>query len=332
MMQARWWLTAVAMAVTMFAGSPGHAQRSTSTSRLLVLNKDDATFAVIDPATGRVLGTVPVGQGPHELVASSDGKWAFASNYGTGPAPGHTISMIDIAALKEVRRIDVAPLNRPHGLAFAKGGLYFTAEANKAIARYDPVTDKIDWKFETGRDGTHMVLIGRDAKIIFTSNIASDSISEIEQGPGGAWTQTIIPVGKGPEGIELSPDGRQVWSAHSRDGGVSVIDVTSKKVIGTIGVGTKRSNRIKLTPDGKYALISDLEAGDLVVLDAAARKTIRRIPLGRMPEGILIPPGGSRAYVAVNGDYHVAVIELGTWQIASRIQTGNGPDGMAWRP
>ncbi len=332
MMQARWWLTAVAMAVAMFAGSPGHAQRSTSTSRLLVLNKEDATFAVIDPATGRVLGTVPVGQGPHELVASSDGKWAFASNYGTGPAPGHTISMIDIAALKEVRRIDVAPLNRPHGLAFAKGALYFTAEANKAIARYDPVTDKIDWKFETGRDGTHMVLIGRDAKIIFTSNIASDSISEIEQGPGGAWTQTIIPVGKGPEGIELSPDGREVWSAHSRDGGVSVIDVTSRKVTGTIDVGTKRSNRIKLTPDGKYALISDLEAGDLVVLDAAARKTIRRIPLGRMPEGILIPPGGSRAYVAVNGDNHIAVIELGTWQIASRIQTGNGPDGMAWRP
>src|SRR5436309_15958966 len=154
MMQARSWLTAVAMAVTMFAGSAGHAQRSTSTSRLLVLNKDDATFAVIDPATGRALGTVPVGQGPHELVASSDGKWAFASNYGTGPAPGHTISMIDIAGMKELRRIDVAPLSRPHGLAFANGKLYFTIEADKKIARYDPAADKIDWQFETGQTGT----------------------------------------------------------------------------------------------------------------------------------------------------------------------------------
>jgi YVTN family beta-propeller protein len=334
MMQIRWWLTAMAMAVAMFGSSPGHAQRSTptSTSRLLVLNKEDATFAVIDPAAGRVLGTVPVGQGPHELVASSDGKWAFASNYGTGPAPGHTISMIDLPAKKEVRRIDIAPMSRPHGLAVANGELYFTAEANKAIARYDPAADKIDWTFETGQDGTHMVLVARDAKIIFTSNIASDSISEIEQGPGGAWKQTIIPVGKGPEGIELSPDGREVWSAHSRDGGVSVVDVASRKVTGTIDVGTKRSNRIKLTPDGKYALISDLDAGDLVVLDVAARKTIRRVPLGRMPEGILIPPGGSRVFVAVNGDNHIAVIEIGTWQIASRIQTGKGPDGMAWIP
>jgi YVTN family beta-propeller protein len=325
-------LTVMAIAATIVTAAPGHAQRSTSASRLLVLNKEDATFAVIDPATGRVLGAVPVGQGPHELVASSDGKWAFASNYGNGPAPGHTVSMIDVGGLKELRRIDVAPLNRPHGLAFANGKLYFTAEANKAIARYDPAADRIDWKFDTGQDGTHMVLVARDGKTLFTSNIASDSISVIEQDAGGAWKQTTIPVGKGPEGIDLSPDGRELWVAHSRDGGVSIIDVASRKVTGTIDVGTKRSNRIKLTADGKYALISDLDAGDLVVLDTAARKTIKRLPLGRMPEGILLPPAGSRAFVAVNGDNHIAVVELGTWQVTSRIQTGKGPDGMAWIP
>jgi YVTN family beta-propeller protein len=200
MMPVRWWFTAVAMAVAMFAGSPGHAQRSTSTSRLLVLNKEDATFAVIDPMTGRVLGTVPVGQGPHELVASSDGKWAFASNYGTGPAPGHTISMIDIEALKEVRRIDVAPLNRPHGLAFAKGALYFTAEANKAIARYDPAADKIDWKFETGQDGTHMVLVGRDAKIhVHVEHRVGQRLRD-RAGPGRCLEADDYPGGEGSGG------------------------------------------------------------------------------------------------------------------------------------
>src|SRR5437868_12960286 len=94
--------------------------------------------------------------------------------------------------------------------------------------------------------------------------IASDSVSAISQA-GGAWTQTVIPVGKGPEGIDLSPDGRQIWSAHSRDGGVSIIDVATKKVIETIAIGTKRSNRIKLTPDAKFALVSDLDAGEIVV-------------------------------------------------------------------
>ena len=301
-------------------------------ARLLVLNKEDATLAIVDPASGRVLGTVPVGQGPHELVTSTDGKWAFASNYGTGPAPGHTISMIDVAAKKELRRIDVAPLSRPHGLAFVNGRLYFTAEANKKIARYDPAADKIDWEFETGQTGTHMVLPTKDARTIFTSNIGSDSVSAIQAGADGKWTQTVIAVGKGPEGIDLSPNGKEVWSAHSRDGGVSIIDAATKKVTQTIAVGTKRSNRVKLTPDGKYALISDLDAGDLVVVDAAAHKEIKRLPLGKSPEGILIPPGGSRAYVAVNGDNHIAVVDLKTWQITNKISTGNGPDGMAWIP
>jgi YVTN family beta-propeller protein len=321
-----WLITAGALMVV--AGGLVRAQ--SSSERLLVLNKEDATFVVVDPASGKILGTVPVGQGPHELAVSTDGKWAFASNYGTGPAPGHTISMIDIAGVKELRRIDVAPLSRPHGLAFANGKLYFTAEANKAIARYDPATDKIDWTFETGQLGTHMVLPTKDARTVFTANIGSNSLSQIEQGSGNTWTQTLIPVGKGPEGIEIAPNGREVWTAHSGDGGVSIVDIATKKVSQTLSAGTKRSNRIKLTPDGKFALISDLDAGDLVVFDATTRKEIKRLALGKMPEGILIPPGGSRVFVAVNGDNHVAVVDPKTWQVTSRIQTGVGPDGMAW--
>jgi len=299
--------------------------------RLLVLNKDDATLAIVNPASGQVLGTVPTGESPHELVVSADGKTAFASNYG-GRTPGHTISMIDIAAQKELRRIDVAPLSRPHGLAFAGGKLYFTAEASRKIARYDPAANKVDWEFETGQNTTHMVLPTRDLRTIFTSNIGSDSVSAIQMASDGTWTQTAIAVGKGPEGIDLSPDGRQVWSAHSRDGGVSIIDVATRTVTQTIDVGTKRSNRIKLTPDGKFALISDLEAGDLVILDVAARKETRRLPLGKQPEGILIPPGGSQAFVAVNGDHNVAVIDLKSWTVVRRISAGNGPDGLAWVP
>jgi YVTN family beta-propeller protein len=323
------WCAAV-MAVALIVGSAAERLVAQSSARLLVLNKEDATLAIVDPASGSVLGRVPTGQGPHELVASSDGKIAFAANYGTGPAPGHTISMIDIATQKELRRIDVAPLQRPHGLSFANGKLYFTAEASRKIARYDPAADKVDWEFETGQNTTHMVLPSRDGRTLFTSNIGSDSVSVIEQGANGTWNQTVVAVGKGPEGIDLSPDGKTVWSAHSRDGGVSVIDVATKKVLHTIDLGTKRSNRIKLTPDGKFALVSDLDAGDLVVVDTATRKEAKRLALGRMPEGILIPPGGAQAYVAVNGDNHVAVVDLKTWQVTKKISTGTGPDGMAW--
>src|SRR3954467_4900812 len=319
-------LCAVATAVVLTVMLAGQ----TTPGRLLVLNKEDATFVIVNPESGAILGKVPVGEGPHELITSADGKYAFASNYGTDPAPGHTISMIDIAAQKELRRIDVAPLSRPHGLAVVDGKLYFTAEADKKIARYDPAADKIDWQFETGQNATHMVLPAKDGRTLFTSNIGSDTVSIVELGANGAATQTIVPVGTGPEGLDLSPDGRELWSAHSRDGGVSIVDVATRKVKQTVAVGTKRSNRIKLTPDGKFALVSDLDGGELVVLDAPARKEIKRIALGKMPEGILIAPDGGRAFVAVNGDNHVAVVDLKTWQVTSTIQTGSGPDGMAW--
>jgi YVTN family beta-propeller protein len=304
-------------------------------ARLLVLNKEDATLAIIDPASGKILATVPTGQGPHELVVSADGKYAFASNYGTGPAPGNSISMIDIAAAKELRRVDVSPLRRPHGLAVSGGKLYFSAEANQKIARYDPAADTVDWQFETGQNATHMVLPTPDGRTILTSNIASNSVSIIQQGGDGAWTQTVVPVGKGPEGLDISADGRTAWSAHSQDGGVSILDVPSKKVVQTIALGTRRSNRIKLTHDGKYALVSDLDAGELVVVDTAARKESRRIALGKAPEGILIPAGpagDATAYVAVNGDNFVAVVDLKTWTVTKKIPTGTGPDGMAWKP
>jgi hypothetical protein len=46
--------------------------------------------------------------------------------------------VIDIGTAKELRRVDVSPLIRPHGLHLIGGKLYFTAEANRMIARYDP--------------------------------------------------------------------------------------------------------------------------------------------------------------------------------------------------
>ena len=166
---------------------------------------------------------------------------------------------------------------------------------------------------------------------MYTANIGSDSISIIERGANAqTWNQTVVPVGKGPEGFDVSPDGRELWAAGSRDGSVSIINLEQKKVTATIELQTKRSNRLKFTPDGKLALVTDLDAGELLVVDVATKAVTKKIPLGKMVEGILMPPDGARAYVAVNGENYIAVIDLKTLTVASRIDTGKGPDGMAW--
>ncbi len=291
-------LTTLVFALTLSAAE-------TPKSALLVLNKE-GNLAIVDPTSGQVVGRVPTGEGPHEVTASTDGRLAFVSNYGAGTTlsvihevtastdgrlafvsnygAGTTLSVIDLVAQKELHRVDLGPLRRPHGVFYAGGKLYFTAEVNKLVARYDPAANQIDWLLGTGQNSTHMVLVNKDLTQIFTANIGSDSISVLERGSNPQnWTQTVIPVGKGPEAIDMSPDGKQIWTAHSRDGGVSIIDIASKKVIQTLDVHTKRSNRLKFTPDGKLVLISDLDAGELVILDVATRKEAKRMKLGRSP-------------------------------------------------
>jgi YVTN family beta-propeller protein len=297
---------------------------------LLVLNKE-GSVAIIDPATQKVLGRAPTGDGPHEVVATSDGKLAVASNYGSGQMPGHTLSVIDIASRKEIHRVDISPLSRPHGLFSVDGKVYFTAEGSKAIGRYDPAANRVDWVMGTGQDGTHMVVMSKDHSMIFTSNIGSGTISIFERaGSADDWRQTIVPVGHGAEGFDVSPDGKQLWAANAGDGTVSIVDIAGKKVVQTFPVDAKRSNRLKFTPDGKRVLISDLTNGGLIVVDVDTRKEVKRLTLGRSIAGILIVPDGSRAYVAATNDNYVAVVDLKNLEVTSRISTGTGPDGMDW--
>jgi YVTN family beta-propeller protein len=302
----------------------------TPSPALLVVNKADRQLAIVDPASGNVIARVGVGDGPHEVTVSTDGHFAYVSNYGSA-TPGNTISVIDLPVQAELLRVDLGSLRRPHGLFLVDGKLFFTAELNRLIARYDPVSQKVDWMYGTGQVTTHMVIANSDGSLIFTSNIGSNTVSAIERSDSPAgWNETQIPVGKGPEGIDWSPDGKQVWVATGGDGGVSIIDVESKKVVATLQVGTRRTNRLKFTPDGKWVLLSDRDGDELVVLDRATHQIKTRLNMGRYPEGILVTPDSSRAYVAEEGASDIAVIDLKTLAVTGHISPGNGPDGMAW--
>ena len=296
--------------------------------KLLVVNKGDSALAIVDAGT---MDSVKVATGPvpHEVAASADGKFAVVTNYGAHQ-DGTTISVIDLTTRKETR-VDLRGLRGPHGVVFFDGKAWFTVEGSKKIARYDPTTNKIDWTHDIGQERTHMLVISKDGHSIYTSNVNSDSVTVVTANTDKSqWTNTVVKVGKGPEGIDLSPDGMEVWSANSGDGTVSIIDTATKKVKQTVNVGTKHSNRLKFTPDGKLALISDLGSGDLVVMDVASRQDVKRMNLGKNAEGILILPDGSRAFVAVSGDNKVVLVDLKTWAVAPQSLRGNDPDGMAW--
>ncbi|MGA7415437.1 MAG: YncE family protein [Bryobacteraceae bacterium] len=329
----------------------------TPSPALLVLSKGDLTLSTVDPTTLQVIGRVPSGPDPHEVIASTDGRVAYISNYGGGAF--NTITVVDLINQKALPVIDLGPLRGPHGLTFVAGKLWFTAEGAKVIGSYDPVTNKIDWVLGTGQNRTHMIFVADDLKWMVTSNVASASMTFIEKtagrpggpgpGPGGPppgqgggpagppmgppradWNETIVAVGRGAEGFDVTPDGKELWAANAQDGTISIIDLASRKVVQTLDANVKSANRLKFTPDGKLALVSTLGGPDLAIFNVPTRKEVKRVKIGRGAAGIQMEPNGARAFVACTPDDYVVIVDLKSLEVTGHLNAGKGPDGMAW--
>lgn len=335
----RWALTGAAFLVASCA-----CAQTTPNPALLVLSKTDRTLAIIDPTSLNAVARIPVGNDPHEVVASSDGKTAYVSNYGFGAY--HTLAAVDLVAQKPLPAIDLGALRGPHGLAFRDGKVWFTAEAARCIGSYDPSTGKIDWTMGIGQNRTHMLYVFPGARRILTTNVNSGTVTMLEKydlkpgetmpgmprggilPPGGDWLLTVIPVGSRDEGFDVSPDGREAWVANAGDGTISIIDIDAKRVVATLAANVPGANRLKFTPDGKLVLVS---AGlNAVIFDVATRREIKRLAIGHGSGGILVQPDGSRAFVACGPDNYVAVVDLKTLTVVGHIDAGGNPDGMAW--
>jgi len=273
--------TSLSILLVLWLGADSLNAQTAPESALLILAKEDNTLLIVNPASLKVTAKLPVGPDPHEVIASPDGTTAYISNYGGGAY--NTLSVIDLAAKKALPAIDLGALRGPHGLAFVGGRVWFTAEAAKAIGSYDPVTKRIDWFMGTGQNRTHMIYVSPDLNQIVTTNVSSASVSIIEKIGGGAgtgpssgdWNETFVPVGRGSEGFDVSPDSKEIWVVNADDGTVSIMDVASKKIIDTLAANVKEANRLKFTPDSKLAFISSLRKPDVTVLDRVTRKEVK---------------------------------------------------------
>lgn len=178
------------------------------TGRLLVVSKRNHALSIVDPSTLKVTGTAPVGDDPHEVIASADGRTAYVSNYGFGAF--HTLAVIDLATAAARPSIDLGALNGPHGLAFVDGEVWFTAEGAKVIGRYDPAGHRVDLVLGTGQNRTHMIHVAPGGQHAIVSNVSSGTVSLLDRevihmpppppgGPAGAGGPGGPPPGGGAE-------------------------------------------------------------------------------------------------------------------------------------
>lgn len=314
---------------------------------LVVANKAEATVSLIDLASGKVAATLPVGTGPHEVAVSPDGRLALVANYGTGPQPGSTLTLIDIPGAKVVKTIDLGEYRKPHGMAFlGNGRALVTSEASKALVEINVEEGKVLWAFPTGQELSHMVAVTPDGSRAFVANIRSGSITALDM--QGAKKIADVQTGAGAEGIAVTPDGRQVWVTNREADTVAVVDASSLKIIKTIAAAAFPI-RAEATPDGKRVLVSLAKSGDLAVFSTSGLALETRVKLeatavadksGRLlqfgdssaPIGIEIAPDGKRAYVAHANADQISIVDLAEGRRVGFLAAGKEPDGMGMSP
>jgi YVTN family beta-propeller protein len=108
----------VSLVATVCLGSVLRSQTTPSPS-LLVLSKHDHTLSIVNPSTLQVVARMPVGEDPHEVIASTDGATAYVSNYGFGTY--NTLAVLDLVGHRALPSINLGPLRGPHGLTFVGG-------------------------------------------------------------------------------------------------------------------------------------------------------------------------------------------------------------------
>ena len=309
-------------------------------SYLVVLNKADCTMAIVEPNTGWTKDLVPTGIGPHEVAVAQDGSIAIAADYGE-KTPGSTLTVYDFRDRRVIDTIDLAPHTRPHGIAFLdnRSTLLVTSETSRAVLEVSVRGRRVVRAMDTGAAGSHMLVVSADRKRVYTANLGSGSVSEIDLATGKLVR--TVPTGKETEAIALSPDGRELWVGNRAEDTLTVLRVGTLETIASIPCA-KMPIRLKFTPDGDRVLVSCAASDDVAVIDTATRGEVARIPMPgaegeegepartAQPVGLLIEPTNRFAFVACTNAKKIAVIDLATWQISSEIETGNVPDGMAW--
>lgn len=295
---------------------------------LIVLNKQGHDASFIDVASGELLATLATGRGPHELVVTSDGRWAIGTDY----AGGNSLTVFDVANLQVARTIDLSDYPRPHGILLLPGEqeVIVTAEGSRNLVIVDFHRGEIVRSIDTVPNAGHMVALSGDGTVAFTSNGATNSVSVIDVVAGEQLRTIAVPAR--PEAITTNRSGTEVWVGSNDDSVVTVIAANDAEVLAQWS-GFDWPYRILLTRDERYAVMPDLGNERLRFFDVESKTELGAIDLGGMqPQGVVLYRDDRTIFLSLSGQDKVLAIDIESRAILREYATGSAPDGIAWSP
>lgn len=296
---------------------------------LLVVEKKNNSVGFYTSAGQRV-GEVLVGETPHEVALSHDGRFAYVSDNGVlwmdyeGPG-GNTISIIDLELRRRVGTLPLGKFHRPHGISIdpLSSRAFVTSENPDRLVLVDLDSRAVIKDFDNGGVDPHMVTFGSDGWG-YASNTASGTVGAVHVATGEL---RLIEVGKGPQGSLLSRDGTKLWVTCRDDARIDVIDTAAKSVIGSIPTGPG-VNRIVATDD-EGLLVYSLQTGEAVgIADPHTLTELAQIPLGGAPLSISLSKDDRHAFAGVQDEDQIWIVSVRDRKVVQVIDTppGMGPD------
>ena len=208
------------------------------------------TVQFIDLKTRRTTHEITVGLHPKILVPSPDGKFLFAANWS-----GQSVTQIDVSTAKVVRTLPTTGLN-PRGMAMTRAGVLYAANFNGASIDVFSGPDLADRHTLTACPIPRHLALSPDDKLLFVSCYHDSMLHAVD-----VATEKVvhtIHVGSSPKSVEVSRDGRWVWSADygKETNSVTVVDTADWTARVYPVPGMDRGSGLTIYPDGKHALVT----------------------------------------------------------------------------
>ena len=290
---------------------------------LVVASSGASHVTLIDPGSRTKLAEVPVGRGPHEVVVSGDGKYAWVADSG-----GTTVTLVDLKKRQAAKTLELKDCG-PHDLALPRAGkpLFITCARQKALLEVDPWSGAELQRHAVDVEGAWMTAVSRDGAHAFTANLEGGGMTAIDRATGRI---TNLKTSEGEIGIDVTPDGRQVWLANSKTSKVTVFDAKTNEVLGTFDTGAESPSRVRFTPDGKRAVMTFGLAKKVGVFDVATRKAVQWIEIDSGSKVLTISPDGRKAAVSAPHKDAVLILDLVNGKMLGKVDVAGKPDGVAW--
>ena len=290
---------------------------------LVVASSGASHVTLIDPDSRTKLAEVPVGKGPHEVIASSEGRYAWVADSG-----GTTITLVDLKERKAAKTFALKNCG-PHDLALPRSGkpLFVTCARQKALIEIDPWSGAESKRHDLGVEGAWMTAVSRDGARAFTANLEGGGLTAVDRANGHV---TNLKTVEGEIGIDVTADGRQVWLANSSTNKVTVFDTATHQALWTFDTGAESPSRVRFTPDGKRAVMTFGMMKKVGVFDVATRKALQWIDIDSGSKVLTISPDGRKAAVSAPHKDAVLILDLVNGTLLGKIEVPGKPDGVAW--